>query len=270
MTTRRAALALLVLAAGCGGKRIRVPPPPPLDPPRLAIEQVLPASFDAFGATVEVRGRMENPNPVDMPITGFDYAVAVDGRGVDAARLPSRLVIPAGATVPFSVPCTLHWARVPEVVVAFATRRSLDLALTGAVRVYGGQVLPWAADASVVLPLLPSLELTDSRVREKGFTQITTELTVTVKNPNDFPLPTGKLHVDVIVSGSVVANAQSYALSEVPPLGEAVIIIPVKFSPLGTVGAALGGALKLQAHVRIKGRAGWGGLEVAVDQKVGL
>jgi hypothetical protein len=36
------------------------------------------------------------------------------------------------------------------------------------------------------------------------------------------------------------------------------------------VKAAVGGVFRLQANVRLKGRAGWGELEVAVDEKVGL
>lgn len=263
-----AALAAL-LAAGCARRAPLPPPLPPVDPPRLTIEAVAPGAIDAFGVTVEVRGRMENPNPVDLPLTAFDFVIAVDGKPVDAGRLESRLVLPAGGTIDFAVPARLHWTRIPETVAVLASRRSLALRVTGAVHLRGGRPLPWGADATVALPYLPTLELEQSRVRESNLRQTTVELTARVRNPNDFPLPVGRLNFDLYVSGSVVASAASQALDEVPAHGEVVVLIPVKFSALGTVAAAAGGILKLQANVRLKGRAGWGELEVAVDQKFG-
>jgi LEA14-like dessication related protein len=155
-------------------------------------------------------------------------------------------------------------------VVVLATRRTLDLRVTGAAHLRGGRPLPWGAEATVALPYLPSLALEQSKVQESNLRQTTVELTARVRNPNDFPLPVGRLNFDLYVSGSVVANAASHALDQVPAHGEVVVLIPVKFSPLGTVAAAAGGLLKLQANVRVKGRAGWGELEVAVDQKFGL
>jgi len=261
-----------LLGAGCA-RRTPSPPPPPLpavDPPRLTIEAVAPGTIDAFGVTVEVRGRMENPNPVDLPLARFDYAVEVEGRAVDAGRVDSRLVLPANGAVDFTVPARLHWTRVPEVVVVLTTRRTLALRVTGSALLQGGRPLPWGADATVALPYLPSLVLEKSRVRESNLMHTTVELTARVRNPNDFPLPVGKLNFDLFVSGSAVANAASQGLDEVPAHGEVTVLIPVKFSPVGTVAAAAGGVLKGQANVRLKGRAGWGELEVAVDQKIGL
>jgi LEA14-like dessication related protein len=109
-----------------------------------------------------------------------------------------------------------------------------------------------------------------SRVQESTLRQTTLELALRIRNPNDFPLPVGRLRFDLSVSGSVVASAASHALDQVPPHGEVEVLIPVRFSPVGTVAAAVGGVFKLQANVHLKGRAGWGELEVAIDQKIGL
>jgi LEA14-like dessication related protein len=269
---RPAALAALagLIAAGCA-RRIPPPPPlPPVDPPRLTIEAVAPGAIDAFGVTVLVRGRLENPNPVDLPVSGFDYAVEVDGQAADSGRLDSQLVLPAAGAVDFAVPARLRWSRIPETVVVLATRRSLALRVTGAARLRGVRPLPWGAEATVALPILPSLALERSRVRESTLLQTTLELALRIRNPNDFPLPVGRLRFDLSVSGSVVASAASHALDQVAPHGEVEVLIPVKFSPIGTVAAAVGGVLKLQANVHLVGQAGWGELEVAVDQKIGL
>jgi LEA14-like dessication related protein len=264
-----AALAALV-AAGCAKRAPPPPPMPPVDPPRLTIEAVTPGALDAFGVTVLVRGQMENPNPVDLTLTGFDYAIAVDGRAVDGGRLDAGLVLPAGRAVDFAVPARLRWNHLPELVAVLAVRRTLELRVTGAALLRGGRPLPWGADATVAVPLLPALSLERSRVRESNVLQTTVELTVRVRNPNDFPLPVGRLNFDLLVSGSVVANAASHALDEVPAHGEVTVLIPVKFSAVGTAAAAMGGVLKLQANVRLRGMASWGGLELAVDQKLGL
>jgi LEA14-like dessication related protein len=229
-----------------------------------------PGALDAFGVTVEVRGQLENPNPVDLPVSAFDFAIALGGKSIDSGRLDSHQVLPAGGTIDFAVPARLHWSRVPETVLLLANRRSLDLRVTGAAHLRGGHQLPWGGDATVAMPDLPGLELEKSRVRESNLMHTSVELTVRVRNPNDFPLPVGKLHFDLLVSGSEVAEAVSHALEEVPAHGEVMVLIPVKFSPAGTALAAAWGLVKLQANIRIRGRAGWGGLEVAVDQKLGL
>jgi LEA14-like dessication related protein len=264
-----AAALLLLAAAGCA-HRPAAPALPPLEPPRLTIDAVVPGALDAFGVTVVVRGHMENPNPVDLPVTGFDFSVLVDGRPADAGRVDQRQVLPAGGTAAFDVPARLHWTRVPELAVVLSTRRTLALRVTGAVRLQGAAPLPWGADATVALPYLPQLALVESRVRESNVMHTTAEFELRVRNPNDFPLPVGHLQFDLLVSGAVVANAQSHALDQVPAHGEVTVLIPVRFSPLGTVKAAVGGVFRLQANVRLKGRAGWGELEVAVDEKVGL
>jgi LEA14-like dessication related protein len=264
-----ASLAALV-AGGCARRAPAPPPPPSLKPPRLTIVAVAPGALDAFGVTVEVRGLLENPNPVDLPVSAFDFAIVLDGKSIDSGRFDSHQVLPAGGTIDFAVPARLHWSRVPETVLLFASRRSLDLRVTGAAHLRSGHRLPWGADAMVALPDLPSLSLEKSRVRESNLMHTTVELTVRVRNPNDFPLPVGRLHFDLLVSGSAVAEAASHALDEVPAHGEVPVLIPVKFSPAGTALAAAWGLVKLQANIRIRGRAGWGGLEVAVDQKLGL
>jgi LEA14-like dessication related protein len=274
MTYRRLAVALAAsLLAACAGRRVAAPPPPQplLDPPRLTVQGLTPHGLDAFGVTLEVTGVMENPNPVPMPLEGFDYAVELEGRAVDTGRVDFRTVLPPGGSSAFAVPALLHWLRIPDLAARLGPQRSLALRVTGTARVRGARALPWETEATVVIPpRLPQVSFEGSRVRESSVFQTTLELSLRVRNPNDFPLPTGNLLFDLSVSGSVVANATSQALEEVPPQGEVLVLIPVKFSPLGTVTAALSGAAHLKANVGLKGRAGWGGLEVRVDQKVGL
>lgn len=274
-TLRLAVLAaLLAAAAACGGGRaVRAPPPLDIVPPAFHPESLLPTGADAYGVVLTLSGRIENPNPAALPVARFTYAFDVLGARVGAGQVTSDVMLPARGAVPVTVPVRLRWTDVPGFVEALATRPSLPVTVSGAARVRagGGAVdVPYRIDGSVVLPRLPSVELADAVVRESSLFQTVVELRVHVRNPNPFPLPTGRLSYDLTVSGVPVVQAAKSALDAVPPNGEATVLVPVRFSTVGAAAGALAGAVRGRADLAVSGRAGYGALEVGVNLRGAL
>ncbi len=270
---RAAALAAALLAAACGGRRVPPPAPVAVTPPVLRVDGVLPQGADAVGVTLSLQGSAENPNPFSLSVARFDYAVALEGQPVGRGQVSSGLVVPARAALPLAVPLRVGWAQIPGFLGLLATRRSLALHVTGAAVVPGPRgpmALPYAVAGEVALPVLPAVAFQGAALRESSVFQTVVELRLEVRNPNPFPLPTGHLAYDLFLSGVPVAQAASHSLEAVPAGGAAVVVVPVRFSTLGAAAGVLSGAMGGRAEVALRGRAGYGALEVAVDARGGL
>jgi LEA14-like dessication related protein len=270
---RTSLVAAAAVLAACGGPRVPAPAVVAIDPPVIAVDSAVPEGADAIGVTLAVRGRIANPNPFPLTVSRFGWAVEVEGRPAGAGRLGASVALSAGGEAPVTIPVRLRWADVPDFLTLLATRRSVGFRASGAALVEAagaGAELPWAVGGTVDLPLPPDLAFGGARVREASLFQTIVDLSVEVRNPNDFPLPTGRIAYDLTISGVSVASAASQALAAVPARGAATVLIPVRFSTLGAVAGVLSGAAGGRGEVALAGRAGYGALEVAVDARASL
>jgi len=265
-----AAFLLLLLAAACGGPRVRVPPPVPLDPPVLRIDSLLPTGMDATGVTLQLAGRIENPNAIALAVSHVDYALELDGRPAGGGRVTSDVRLPARAAVPVLVPARLRWADVPDLVTLLAARVSVPVRVSGVSVVPGAGALPYEARGEVVLPKLPRVALAGTALRESNLLSTTVELRLEIENPNDFPLPAGHLAYDLSLSGVSVARAASHALAGIPARGREIVVIPARFSTVGAAAGVLSSALGGRGEVAVSGRAGYGGFEIGLDARAPL
>lgn len=261
-----ASLAVL-LAAGCGH---RVHTPIAVDPPVLRIDALLPTAMDANGVTLQLVGRIENPNPVSLSVSHFDYGLELGGRPVDGGRVTSGVVLPAQGGVAVMIPARMRWAAVPDLVTMLTLDEAAPVRVSGVAVVQGAGALPYQATGQVVLPKLPRVALADTVLRESNLLRTTVEVRLEIENPNDFALPTGHLDYDLSLAGISVARASSYALATVPGRGRAVVVVPVRFSTVGAAAGALSGALGGRTDVALTGRAGYGALEVGLDLRTTL
>lgn len=268
-STHIAALAVL-LAAACGGPRVRAPAPPPLEPPVLRLDALVPVGMDAEGVTLRLMGRMENPNSVPLEVEHFDYALDVDGRPVQGGRVASGLALPARGAVDVLVPARLRWAAVPDLVTLLVLDGAVPVRVAGSARVRGAGPLPYEVHGQVVLPRLPRVALAETVLRESNLLRTTVELRLEIENPNDFPLPQGWLAYDLSLSGVSVSRAASHALAGVAPRGRATVIVPVRFSTVGAAAGVASAALGGRGDVALTGRAGYGGLVVGLDARAPL
>ena len=90
-------LALLVTASSCSALR------PELEAPRLALISVAMTSADIFNQSFLVRVNIENPNDRELPITGLDYKLFLEGDGFAEGLLNKPFTVPANGETDFDM-----------------------------------------------------------------------------------------------------------------------------------------------------------------------
>lgn len=91
------AFALLVSVSSCSALR------PELQAPRLALVSVAMTSADIFNQQFLVRINIENPNDRELPITGLDYKLFLEGDGFAEGLLNKPFTVPANGETDFDM-----------------------------------------------------------------------------------------------------------------------------------------------------------------------
>lgn len=93
-------LLILSLAVGINGCSVLRPD---LKAPRLALVAVAMTSADIFNQQFLIRMNLENPNDRELPITGLDYKLFLEGDGFAEGKLNKPFVVPANGETDFDV-----------------------------------------------------------------------------------------------------------------------------------------------------------------------
>jgi LEA14-like dessication related protein len=91
------AFALLVCVSSCSALR------PELRAPRLALVSVAMTSADIFNQQFLVRVNVENPNDRELPITGLEYKLFLEGDSFARGMLNRPFTIPANGETDFDM-----------------------------------------------------------------------------------------------------------------------------------------------------------------------
>lgn len=90
-------LTLLATLSSCSAMR------PKLQAPRLALVSVAMTSADIFNQQFLVRINIENPNDRELPITGLDYKLFLEGDGFAQGMLNRPFTVPANGETDFDM-----------------------------------------------------------------------------------------------------------------------------------------------------------------------
>ena len=82
---------------------------PKLAVPKLALVQVAMTSPDIFNQQFMVRLSVENPNDQELPITGVDYKLFLEGDGFAEGLSNKPLTVPAKGDADFDMIVTTHF-----------------------------------------------------------------------------------------------------------------------------------------------------------------
>ena len=89
--------ALLITTSSCSALR------PELEAPRLALVSIAMTSADIFNQQFLIRVNIENPNDRELPVTGLDYKVFLEGDGFAEGMLKRPFVVPANGETDFDI-----------------------------------------------------------------------------------------------------------------------------------------------------------------------
>lgn len=91
------AFALLICVSSCSTLR------PELQAPRLALVSVAMTSADIFNQQFLVRVNVDNPNDRELPITGLDYKLFLEGDSFARGTLNRPFTVPANGHTDFDM-----------------------------------------------------------------------------------------------------------------------------------------------------------------------
>ncbi len=235
--------------------------------PTLTFESASIEGLDLEGVTVVLHYRLENPNGVGLRLSRLGYALDVEDRRIVSGSLPGGLDIPSRGKVPLPVAVRVHFAELPGLAGAMASKEEVAYRITGDAGVdtpIGTLDLPFQHSGSVPVPRLPGFSIESARI-VGGPLSPGIALRLRVSNRNAFALPEARIECRVEVAGRPVAQAATATLAPVPAKGSAGVELPVRVD-LAAAGSALAAALQGgSVEVAIRGDAGFAAVRVPLD-----
>jgi LEA14-like dessication related protein len=272
---RSLAVLAAVVSIGCGGHAKKLPPAPiPVERPRVALQGARVESLGFSGLELVFDCRIENPNPFPLSVVKVRYALALEGRTAARGTAATPVLIapglPDGAGLgSFAVPVSVRFADVPAYGPLLARDRDAEYALTGDVTFHtpaGDVSVPLSQTGRLGMPRAPKIHVGGVRLAKASPRKVRLELSVAVENPNAFPIPAGRIHYALFLSGKEVAKTDLVIAEPIAGGGNAAFPGSIEVSVLkaGTAAARLLIPFtSLDANVR--GEAVFGGVPVPLD-----
>jgi LEA14-like dessication related protein len=124
---------LLFILSGCGSSGIKGV----VEPPKVQVHKVEMGKFNLSGGTATFVLDIQNPNKFPIPLAGFDYGLSLNGVPVARGNKEQRVTIGAGSSQKVTVPLTLSFSNMMNMIPGLLRDRKLNYALDGSVH------LPW-------------------------------------------------------------------------------------------------------------------------------
>jgi hypothetical protein len=145
-------LALLSLAcfAGCGVRQLAKGE---IEPPRVKFQSLavgLPAPGQ--GLPLECTLLVENPNPQDLRILGYDFEFRLEGQKVMQGESQQAVHLPAQGQTQVTVPILVKLQALPRFVPAILQNEKLNYQISGGVRLaslLGGFRVPFSFQGQI-------------------------------------------------------------------------------------------------------------------------
>ena len=123
----------LLALAGCSSAGIKGV----VEPPNVQVHKVEMGRFNLSGGTATFVLDIQNPNKFPIPLAGFDYGLSLNGVQVARGDKEQRVTIGAGGSQKVTVPLTLSFSNMINMLPGLLRNRTVDYQLGGSVH------LPW-------------------------------------------------------------------------------------------------------------------------------
>jgi len=124
---------LFLFVSGCSSTGIKGV----VEPPTVKVHKVEMGSFNLSGGTATFILNIQNPNRFPIPLAGFDYGLSLNGTPVARGKKEQRVTIPSGGSQKVTVPLSLSFTNMMNLIPGLLRNRSVDYQLDGSVH------LPW-------------------------------------------------------------------------------------------------------------------------------
>ncbi len=136
-------ICLLLGASACGVRELASGR---LEPPEIALEEMIIYPPESQCWPLSARLRLTNPNPEPLRVLGYDFTFALEGAELIQGQSSTAVTVPAQAQAVVEIPLFLRLAAIPQALGALFKEEQVSYQLTGGVRlasVLGGLRLPF-------------------------------------------------------------------------------------------------------------------------------
>ena len=121
------------LLTACGGSGIKGV----VEPPKVQVHKVEMGNFNLSGGNLNFILDIQNPNRFPIPLAGYDYGISLNGVKVAQGDKAHKVTIRAGESQKISVPLSLSFTNMVQMIPGVLRSGSLNYQLDGSVH------LPW-------------------------------------------------------------------------------------------------------------------------------
>ncbi len=108
-----------------------------VEPPTVQVHKLEMGSLNLSGGSATIILNIENPNSFPIPLAGFDYGLSLNGVKVAQGDKQHKVTIKSGEAQKVSVPITLSFTNMVNMIPGLLRSKELDYSLDGSVH------LPW-------------------------------------------------------------------------------------------------------------------------------
>jgi LEA14-like dessication related protein len=191
-------------------------------------------SFDAADLVLDVK--INNPNPVGVSLTGFDYDLKIAGASLVKGDQKSKQTISAGGQSTLQIPVTLVFKDLYQAVQTLKNQDSamynIACGLVFNLPVLGPIRVPASQSGHLPMIKLPQLKIQSLKVKKMSLSRADLELALGVSNPNAFAFALKKLNYNFTVNGLSWATGAATDKASVAGKSDGAIRIPISLSLL--------------------------------------
>jgi LEA14-like dessication related protein len=264
---RTTLLALVPLAALLACATAKTRPPPEFPRPRITLLSADVESLDFRGAALAFTCLVENPLEVPVALSGATWQLDVQGHRVAVGELPGGVAVDGRGTAPLRIAAAVRFSEVPRFAWEMLRHEEVAyrLSVAAAVATPAGPVqVPLVHDGRFEGPRMPAFAIDGVKIRSLSPTKASADVRLEVQNLNDFPLPSGSVGWELLLSGRRVGAARG-EFGKLPSGGKAVVAFPVELSLLGAGRGLLDALRSGRWDSEVKGTASYEGMPVPVD-----
>lgn len=221
-------LTLIALLSGCStmAKLVQKPKVTAKD------AEIRALSFQKLDLQVNLE--IENPNPVGVTLSGYDYKVTLEGKEFVQGRVKETIAIPSQGTSSLPVPVSIIFAEAAGAVEGLVTAKevnyTVEVELYFTLPVIDEVSIKAAHSGKFPVPRVPTFIGATVTVEKIDFRGAEAVFSLTAGNPNIFPLLITEMDAALVVSGDTWAEVGLTATGpvEIPPAGEQRLEFPMK------------------------------------------
>ncbi len=199
--------------------------------PQAKIEKVVVTGFTFQKVDLNFKVAIENPNPVAVKLSGFDYDLLLNGHSFLTGNQETNSQIKANETSRLDVPLSLSFNQIfktfKSLTDADSIKYQLKTTLNVNVPVLGVVKIPISQTGYLPNLRKPDIRLKTIKLKNLSFNAAQLEVEIQIKNPNTVGFIVSKLKYNLEVNGTKWLSGLTNQPMTVKKKEQSVLSLPV-------------------------------------------